>query len=173
MSMPCPVGRGVAFAAPWRAWRRWCFLGWFALCLASAAVADADADADHYARCAACHLQDGTGVPGMFPPLAGHVERFVPSPDGRAYLSRLVTGGSNGTVRIGGVRYAGVMPAVVADLSDGEVAELLNDLTRRFAHSAGLPFSVEEVTNARRAGPLSGEERVALRQRVLSGSSAR
>ena len=169
MSMPCPVGRGVAFAAPWRAWRCWCFWGWLPLCLAPAAVADAD----HYARCAACHLQDGTGVPGMFPPLAGHVERFVPSPDGRAYLSRLVTGGSNGTVRIGGVRYAGVMPAVVADLSDGEVAELLNDLTTRFAPSAGLPFSVEEVTNARRAGPLSGEERVALRQRVLSGSSAR
>ncbi|MDE0348949.1 MAG: cytochrome c [Gammaproteobacteria bacterium] len=150
------------------AWRRLCLSAWLSLCTAAAA-----ADAEDYARCAACHLDDGTGVPGMFPPLAGHVERFFPSPAGRAYLSRLVAGGANGTVRIGGVRYAGTMPAVVADLSDGEVADLLNELARRFAPSATPSFSAEDVASARRAGPLSGTERVTLRQRALSVSAPR
>lgn len=151
------------------AWPRPCGLACLSLCAAFAPVADAE----DYARCAACHLDDGTGVPGMFPPLAGHVERFFPSPEGRAYLSRLVAGGASGTVRIAGVRYAGVMPAVVADLSDGEVAQLLNELARRFASSATPPFSAEDIANARRAGPLSGTERVALRQRALTASAPR
>ena len=142
-------------------------------CLSLCAAVGPVADVDDYARCAACHLDDGSGVPGMFPPLTGHVERFFPSPEGRAYLSRLVAGGASGTVRIAGVRYAGVMPAVVSDLSDGEVAELLNELTRRFAASATPPFSAEDVAAARSAGPLSGAERGALRERALAASAQR
>lgn len=151
------------------AWRRPYGLACLSLCAAFGPAADAE----HFARCAACHLDDGRGVPGMFPPIAGHVDRFFPSAEGRAYLGRLVAGGASGTVRIAGVRYAGVVPAVVADLSDGEVADLLNELTRRFATSAVPPFSAEDVAIARRAGPLSGAERGALRERALAAGARR
>lgn len=127
-------------------------------------------DTDHYARCAACHLADGTGVPGMFPPLAGHVHRFFASPEGRSYLARVVLGGANGTVDVLGLHYEGVMPPVVADLSNAEVAALLNELVRRFgaAPVAGdLPFSPDDIAKARAAGSLTGVERDSLRRQVL------
>ena len=88
--------------------------GWGLLtCFAFGLGHSALADTDHYARCAACHLADGTGVPGMFPPLAGNAHRFFASPEGRSYLASLVVGGANGAIEIQGVSYAGVMPAVV------------------------------------------------------------
>ena len=130
--------------------------------------------ADHYERCAACHLPDGTGVPGMFPPLAGHVERYFESQEGRHYLARLVSSGANGAVEIRGERYAGGMPAVVADLSNAEVSELLNGLERRFGTPGSTEdrvFSPGDVARARDAGLLSGAERVSLRQRALALSS--
>ena len=125
-------------------------------CLSLCAAFGPVVDAEDYARCAACHLEDGTGVPGMFPPLAGHVGRFLASPEGRAYLGRLVTGGASGTVRIAGVPYAGVMPAVVADLSDGEVAELLNELTRRFSTFRRTPFLGRRRRDGARGRPAGG-----------------
>lgn len=131
----------------------------------------ATAEPDHYARCAACHLDDGAGVPGLFPPLAGHVHQFFASTDGRNYLARLVLGGANDAVDVLGVRYAGAMPAVVADLSDAEIAALLNDLVRRFGaaqSTSGRPFSSLDVANARAAGTLSPAQRNALRRRALA-----
>ncbi len=130
------------------------------------------ADSDHFARCAACHLDDGSGVPGLFPPLAGHVQRFFESPDGRSYLARLVLGGTNGNVDILDARYAGVMPSVVGDLSNAQVAALLNDLVRRFGAaepSARQLFSPHDVANARTAGRLLPTERSSLRERALAG----
>ena len=174
MRVPYGVRFGTAFgnSGPWcsapirRAWQKLGVLAYVALCLGQ----DAIADADHYQRCAACHLADGMGVPGMFPPLAGHVKRFFGSPDGRSYLSRLVSSGANGAVEIRGERYAGMMPSVVADLSNAEVADLLNGLVQRFGSSGSTAerlFSPEDVARARAAGTLSATERASLRQRAL------
>ena len=163
-----PAAALVADPGPWR----WSLYACLLLCLPGVAVAEPE----HYARCAACHLDDGEGVPGIFPPLAGHVERFFASVDGRAYLSRLVIGGTSGVVEVRGMEYRGNMPAVVADLSDVEVADLLNYLVERFGvvtPPAAPRFLAKDVANARRAGPLSGEERASWRQRVLSGSASR
>ena len=148
--------------------------GWGLLtCFAFGLGHSALADTDHYARCAACHLADGAGVPGMFPPLAGNAHRFFASPEGRSYLASLVVGGANGAIEIQGVSYLGVMPAVVADLSDAEVAKLLNGLVRRFG-PPGSPgvrlFAPADVADARAAGPLSHTERVALRERALAAA---
>ena len=149
---------------------------WQGLCLAACMMfgLGQTVHADHYERCAACHLADGTGVPRMFPPLVGHLERYFESREGRQYLARLVSSGASGTVEIRGERYAGAMPAVVADLSNVQVAELLNGLVRRFdtpGTTEERPFSPADVADARTAGPLAGAERVSLRQRALAFSS--
>ena len=160
----------LGVAAVRRAWQGWSVFVVLTLC------GQALAAPDHYARCAACHLADGAGVPGMFPPLTGHVRRFFGSPEGRGYLGRLVLGGANGAVEVHGVHYAGVMPAVVADLSNAEVADLLNELVRRYGSpesTLSRSFSAEEVAKARAAGALSGAERVSLRQRALAEANAK
>lgn len=127
------------------------------------------ADTDHYARCAACHLDDGAGVPGLFPPLKGHVQRFFATRDGRSYLARLVVGGTTGSVDIQGVRYMGAMPAVVADLSDADVADLLTALVARFgAAGPSSGFTPQDVAAARFAGRLGSTERTSLRERALA-----
>lgn len=140
------------------------------VCVALSAGTGASADdADHFARCAACHLDDGSGVPGMFPPLSGYVSRFLESPVGKDYLARLVTRGASGGVAIGGVRYAGGMPSVVADLSDVEVAGLLNRLALRFAPGLAVdtPFEPGDIAAARAEQPLSGDERTRIRRIAL------
>ena len=146
---------------------RWALVATLALGPGQPSIAD---PVELHARCAACHLADGSGVPGMFPPLAGLVDRFLASPDGRSYLARLVIGGTKDPVDILGVRYAGGMPAVVAGLSNAEVAVLLNDLAHRFGTTASdRPFSAQVVAAARKAGPLSPAERLSLRGRALAG----
>lgn len=151
-----------------RTWRTWCFVVCLALAHGTQAK-DPSAETDHYARCAVCHLADGSGVAGMFPPLAGHVHRFFSSPQGRGYLARLVLGGASGAIEVDGVGYAGVMPGVVADLTDGEVVDLLNGLVRRFGSpGANAPFRRLDVVKARQAAPLSGDERLALRRGILA-----
>lgn len=151
-----------------RTWRTWCLVTCLALAHGTQARGE-PAETDHYARCAACHLADGSGVAGMFPPLAGHVHHFFSSPLGRSYLARLVLGGASGSLEVDGIRYAGVMPGVVADLTDGEVADLLNGLVRRFGSpGANAPFSRVDVVKARQAAALSDAERLALRQRILA-----
>ncbi len=162
-----PVRR-LAVSVP-RVGRRWRFWACVPLLLGG----EASADAGHYARCAACHLEDGAGVPDLFPPLAGHVERFFASAEGRSYLSRLVTGGASGAIEVAGVLYSGVMPPVVADLSHDEVADLLNDLVRRFGSMPTPLFTPADVAAARAAGSLSGDERASLRRRALAGTGGR
>ena len=43
-----------------------------------------------FARCAACHLQDGQGVPGAFPPLVARLGPLVGLTQGREYLVLVV-----------------------------------------------------------------------------------
>src|SRR5215471_19140641 len=46
--------------------------------------------------CGVCHQPSGLGVPGAFPPLAGHVAESFAQPNGRAYLVRVVLYGLSG-----------------------------------------------------------------------------
>ena len=79
---------------------------------------------DLYARCAACHLPDGAGIPGIFPPLKDRLESIAATNAGRDYVVMTVIGGLIGAIEIDGITYRGVMPAQV--LSDAEIATVLN-----------------------------------------------
>ncbi|GAA5511673.1 cytochrome c-552 [Deinococcus carri] len=97
-----------------------------AFLLAGAAAAAApDGKALYTSNCAGCHQATGQGVPGAFPPLAGHVGALLAAPGGRAYLEHVVLYGLQGKISVKGQTYNGVMPAF-GRLKDAELAALLN-----------------------------------------------
>ena len=53
------------------------------------ALAQADG-AKIYAQCAGCHQANGQGIPGAFPPLAGHVAEILSKAGGREYLIKVL-----------------------------------------------------------------------------------
>src|SRR3979490_3392827 len=54
------------------------------------------------ANCGVCHQQNGLGVAGAFPPLAGHVAETFAQRNGREYLVRLVLFGLEGAIVVKG-----------------------------------------------------------------------
>lgn len=76
------------------------------------------------ARCVACHQADGRGIPGICPPLATS-PRLTEPPEN---LIRILLLGMKGTIVRNGTSYSGIMPSWRFDLTDGQVALVLNDL---------------------------------------------
>ena len=70
-------------------------------------------------NCMACHQSDGSGIAGVFPPLAK--SDFLNADKKRAI--RAVTSGLSGKISVNGKEYNGVMPA--QNLSDEDVANVL------------------------------------------------
>ena len=70
--------------------------------------------------CASCHLPDGSGVAGVFPPLANS-DFFQQRPYEMAHI---VLNGRSGELVVNGQHYNSVMPA--QDLSDEDVAAVIN-----------------------------------------------
>ena len=64
-----------------------------------------------YERCAACHMADGSGVLGVFPPLKNRIPALAASKEGRSYLTMVVQNGLMGNIVVEDVSYYGVMPA--------------------------------------------------------------
>lgn len=73
-------------------------------------------------NCQACHGADGTGVPSTFPALAGNA--VVNSPDADAHVKIVLHGLSDKS--IDGVKYAAQMPAFAAQLSDEQIAAVVD-----------------------------------------------
>jgi nitrite reductase (NO-forming) len=70
--------------------------------------------------CAACHLPDGSGVAGAFPPLANS-DFFQERP---YEMANIVLHGRSGELVVNGQHYNGVMPA--QDLNDDDIAAVIN-----------------------------------------------
>lgn len=103
-------------------------------------------------HCAACHQAGGTGVPGAFPPLAGHVPALLAAPSGRVYVEHVVLDGLQGAITVRGNTFDGVMPAWGPQLTDGQVADVLNYVSTAWgnARPAGQgAFTAGEITQAR------------------------
>lgn len=106
------------------------------------------------AYCAACHMPDAEGVPGLYPPLdeAASMSR---TPDGRAYLARVVLFGLIGRIEVGGRVYGErvYMPAFHRYLDDDTLADLLNELLafeERQGRIGGFaPYTAEEIARHR------------------------
>jgi mono/diheme cytochrome c family protein len=87
---------------------------------------DRDLGTQVYAsNCAACHQLTGAGLPGVFPPLAGHAITLYQAEGGRAYLIDVMLYGLQGQITVNGTNYNGLMPAW-AHLSDAQIAAVIN-----------------------------------------------
>ena len=126
------------------------------ICLASplrAESGEAHPGEKTYKRCASCHLNDGAGVPGAYPPLAQNVTDLASTERGREYLVYVSLKGVSGKLEIDGQTYRGIMSTVTSGLDDQQISDLLNFLiTDVVSSEAGVNlelFSSEEVKRIR------------------------
>jgi len=136
------------------------------LALALIAVPAAAQSADGakiYSRCAACHLANGQGVPGAFPPLQKDVKSFAAKAEGRRYLVLVVTHGVSGPIKAEGKAYRGFMPPQ-SGLSDDQIAAVLNHVT-----AAAKPFTANEVAQLKASGARLKPSQVAELNQKLVG----
>ncbi|MDX1546669.1 MAG: cytochrome c [Rhodothermales bacterium] len=117
--------------------------------LTAAARMDAappDGEKIYVSRCMSCHQQDGQGMKGVFPPLAG--TDWVVDDKGR--LIRIVLQGMSGETEVQGVVYSGAMPAWGGFLSDDETAALLTYIRGAWGNDADA-VTPAEVAAVRKA----------------------
>jgi mono/diheme cytochrome c family protein len=90
------------------------------------------------ASCSVCHQENGQGIPGAFPPLAGHVAERFAQRNGRDYLVRVVLFGLEGAITVNGNTYASAMPPW-PQLSDSEIAAALDYVLSAWGSDKSLP----------------------------------
>ncbi|WP_347156730.1 c-type cytochrome [Pontibacter chitinilyticus] len=91
------------------------------------------------ANCASCHMDDGSGLRGVIPPLAK--ADYLASH--RKQLPCLVRQGMNGEVTVNGVSYNRPMPPM-NKLRDDEIANLLNYIQTNFGNK-NERYTMQEV----------------------------
>jgi len=99
------------------------------------------------ANCAACHQASGEGLPGVFPPLKGN--GAVNDADPTLHIHTVLYGAHG--VAIGGVAYPSVMPPFGPQLTDQDVADLI-DYERSAWGNHGRPVSPGQVKKVRARG---------------------
>lgn len=107
-------------------------------------------------QCVACHQADGSGLEGVFPPLAGHASDLATADGGRGYLIDVVLYGLAGAIEVDGVEYRGQMPAF-GRLADGDVAAIVNHTVHAWGNDEALaedfaPVTADEVAERRDRG---------------------
>jgi mono/diheme cytochrome c family protein len=115
--------------------------------------------------CAACHQQNGQGVPGAFPPLAGS-DWLLKDP---ATPIRIVLHGLSGAIDVKGTTFNNVMPEWGSRLSNQEIAAVLTYARSSWGNSA-VEISTEMVDKIRqetsdRTTPWEAEELKKLRSK--------
>jgi mono/diheme cytochrome c family protein len=125
------------------------------------AIANASGAQLFTTHCAICHQANGQGIPAMYPPLANSAGVFAHSNDGRAYLAHVVSFGLAGPIEVDGTAYNGFMQSWDAQLSDDDIAQVLNYVLGNFNSkllSGGFkPFTAEEIKRDRARTMTSGE----------------
>lgn len=114
--------------------------------------------ADAYTSCMACHLPDGAGVPGAFPPVRNRAATMASLDGGREYLITVASFGLMGTIDVGGMQYFGVMPGNSGTMSEETIAAALNylvfELNDDKTIAEGLAaFTADEVKTVQAAVP--------------------
>lgn len=95
------------------------------------------------ATCGACHQADGSGVPGLYPPLnetewvTGEKERLI----------KIVLQGLEGEIEVNGEKYNQVM-AALGYLEDDKIAGILTYVRHKFGNGADA-VTTEEVAAVR------------------------
>ena len=143
-----------------------------ALALTGTVFAQDVGETTFQSNCVACHQAEGQGIPGAFPPLAGHVPELLAPEGGRTYLIHVLLYGLQGQINVAGQSYNGAMPAW-PQLSDEQIAGVLTHIATAWENEAELaegfePFTADEVAAERDLG-LAGSDVYDQRQQLLSG----
>jgi len=95
--------------------------------------------------CLACHMADGSGVPGMHPPL---IETEWVNGD-KERLIKITLEGISGKLEVDGEQYNSIMPPH-SHLSNKQIADVLTYIRGSFGNSANeiTPEEVQEVRNS-------------------------
>ncbi|HLN55104.1 MAG TPA: cytochrome c [Bacteroidales bacterium] len=102
---------------------------------------------DEYSKyCLTCHQQDGNGVRGQFPPLAGNEVITGPADS----LIRIVLFGLEGPITVKGLEYNQLMPAQDY-LTDQQIADVLTYIRSSWGNNAEA-VKPENVAPIRKAG---------------------
>lgn len=96
--------------------------------------------------CGACHQAQGTGVHGIFPPLAG--SEWVTGSEER--LIRIILHGLTGDIEVNGETYSSTMPPFGSAMKDAEVAAVATYIRTNFTNKAP-PVTVATVAKIRAA----------------------
>lgn len=103
-------------------------------------------EAVYNAVCLACHMADGSGVPGMHPPLTG-TERVNGD---KEQLIDIVLNGMTGEIEVNGEIYNGIMPPNT-HLTDKQIADVLTYIRSNFGNESS-EITEEEVAEVRASG---------------------
>jgi mono/diheme cytochrome c family protein len=118
-------------------------------------------------RCVLCHQEDARGAAGVAPSLVGTLVPYLASADGKRYLSQILISGMIGPIDTEGHKFNGMMPSFRADLSDAEIAAVINYVLGTFngVSDAGAttPVAPEDVAAANASNPVATSTR-SLRQ---------
>lgn len=106
-----------------------------------------DAEPIYSARCVVCHQPGGSGMPGLFPPLAGS-EWVTGNAD---VVTRIVLDGIQGPIEVGGESYNSAMPGLAAQMSDEEVASIVSHVRTSFGNNAST-VTAADVARVRAEG---------------------
>ena len=96
--------------------------------------------------CIACHEEDGSGAPRIYPPLPGNAN--LQSSDASSTL-RIILDGAE-TVTTPRAPNKGSMPAYATKMTDQEIADVTNYIRNAWGNAAPL-VTADEVAKARRA----------------------
>ncbi len=103
--------------------------------------------ATYAAHCASCHGESGEGVPGVFPPMKG--DPVVTAPDPARHIGIVLFGLKGETIN--GVHYGAAMPEHGDELSDGEIAAVVNHERTSWGNSAPT-VTAQDVAAVRKQG---------------------
>jgi mono/diheme cytochrome c family protein len=95
--------------------------------------------------CLACHMADGSGVPGMHPPL---IESDFVNGD-KKELIKITLEGLSGKIEVNGETYNSIMPPH-SHLSNKEIADVLTYIRGSFGNNSSeiTPEEVQVVRNS-------------------------
>jgi len=118
-------------------------------------------------RCALCHQEDAHGAAGVAPSLVGTLAPYLASAEGKRYLAQILISGMIGPIETEGHKFSGMMPSFRAELSDSDIAAIINYVLGTFNGvsdtGATAPIAPQDVTAAGASNPIATGTR-ALRQ---------
>ena len=119
------------------------------LLLGALALATASGEKVYQTYCMSCHQANGKGITGAFPPLVEVVPELLGKDEaGRKYLIHVVLFGLQGQITAGGGTFNSMMPPYGNQLSDEQVAAVLDYVAKAWGNEKLLPKGYKPFTSS-------------------------